>query len=75
MSPITECHVVMETERDGTVKLHGMFLDSIEAYEQVCKIVEGKGFNEVQNENDHTVWITDDSMVEIRLCPCHLELR
>lgn len=74
LGPIKQCFVVMETNREGGVTLHEMFLDSTDAYEKVCEIIKDRDFREAQDENDHTVWETDDCLVEIRPCPCHLEL-
>lgn len=74
LKPITECFVVVETSRDGKTILHGMELDSSDAFELVCKVIEGRGLKESSNPDHRSICTTDESTIEIRPCPCYLEL-
>lgn len=76
LEPIKQCFVIVRTDRDGSNKLLGMHLERMDAYEQVVKYIKesSEPFEEGVDENDATVWVHDDATLEIRPCPCHLEL-
>lgn len=66
---IDKVYIVVEVKIDGAFKLIEMFLDSTDAYQKICEMVEGKDFEEAQNEDDHTVWHNKEVMLMIRECP------